>query len=492
MDNLKNKTKKNFELVITRYNEDINWSDNYIDYRTVYNKGDINVSYEHIKRQNIGRDGESPLYHIINNYNNLADITFFCQGAINDRDDQIISLEHWKKYINFEENHLYGFCIRRDLPNKDENFLNCPITFGDIYYKIFGKKYEQNFEWVSGMWISVHKNIIKSVPLEIYKKMYNLFYEYKFENDPTHRILAVHIERFLYHVFSDFSVNNQISLNSQPNMLYIYTFCVFINRHSKNDLINVLNLFITSLDLEVKKYKLIVYTNFIENINNNNIELRQYYDNSEKNRYNNNWLNLSYNKINIYKDLYDEFKCDFLWIDIDTIITYDISYLNNIDNIFLEQGGNCSIKKPIFENSSENIESRKYIQGNIWKLNIDLYNDLMICINKLDKLNLVLRYDLQDLFNYYIYFYDNKKFKNINIYGNNCFKNTLNGLAQWNINEMKHPYLEGLEKMYFKNDILRTQENTLKEIHFVTFTFYTFNNLYNTNIFKNIFKKYIK
>ena len=56
---------------------------------------------------------------------------------------------------------------------------------------------------------------------------------------------------------------------------------------------------------------------------------------------------------------------------------------------------------------------------------------------------------------------------------------------------MKHPYLEGLEKMYFKDNILRTRENTLKEIHFVTFTFYTFNNLYNTNIFKNIFKKYI-
>ena len=51
----------------------------------------------------------------------------------------------------------------------------------------------------------------------------------------------------------------------------------------------------------MKKYKLIVYTNFIENINNNNIELRQYYDNSEKNRYNNNWLNLSYNKINCIK-----------------------------------------------------------------------------------------------------------------------------------------------------------------------------------------------
>ena len=204
INNLNNKTKKNFELVITRYNEDISWSNNYINFRTIYNKGDTNVLYEYIKKDNIGRDGETALYHIINNYDNLADITFFCQGAINDRDDQIISLEDWKRYINFEENHLYGFSIRKDLPNKEENFVNCPIKFGDIYYKICGKKYEGNFEWVPGIWISVHKNIIKSVPIEIYKKMYNLFYEYKFENDPTHRILAIHIERLLYHIFKEY------------------------------------------------------------------------------------------------------------------------------------------------------------------------------------------------------------------------------------------------------------------------------------------------
>ena len=51
VDNLNNKTKKNFELVITRYNEDISWSDNYIDYRTIYNKGNENVSYEYIKNK---------------------------------------------------------------------------------------------------------------------------------------------------------------------------------------------------------------------------------------------------------------------------------------------------------------------------------------------------------------------------------------------------------------------------------------------------------
>ena len=58
--------------------------------------------------------------------------------------------------------------------------------------------------------------------------------------------------------------------------------------------------------------------------------------------YNSNWaeesdfLNLSFNKINIYKDLYDEFKMNFVWIDLDTFICSDISYLDDLPNIFLE------------------------------------------------------------------------------------------------------------------------------------------------------------
>tara|TARA_B100001175_G_scaffold312698_1_gene319125 strand:- start:3698 stop:4063 length:366 start_codon:yes stop_codon:yes gene_type:complete len=114
-------------------------------------------------------------------------------------------MENWKNYIKFENNHLYGFHERNDLPNINENFCNYTTKFGDLYYKIFEQPYKANFKWIPGMWISVHKNIIKSVPLEIYKKMYNLFYESKCNNDPTQRILAIHIERLLYHVFKDYS-----------------------------------------------------------------------------------------------------------------------------------------------------------------------------------------------------------------------------------------------------------------------------------------------
>ena len=36
---LDGKTKRDFEMVIARYDEDISWSDNYKAFRTVYNKG---------------------------------------------------------------------------------------------------------------------------------------------------------------------------------------------------------------------------------------------------------------------------------------------------------------------------------------------------------------------------------------------------------------------------------------------------------------------
>ena len=42
-----------------------------------------------------------------------------------------------------------------------------------------------------------------------------------------------------------------------------------------------------------------------------------------------------------FRDLYDEFKVDYAWIDVDTIITADISYVNELTNCFIDNGGNC-------------------------------------------------------------------------------------------------------------------------------------------------------
>ena len=273
-------------------------------------------------------------------------------------------------------------------------------------------------------------------------------------------------------------------------MIKFFSFCCFINRLSKDDLIFGLKLLLSSLDYYVKDYEFILYTNFDININNKNLKIRNYYDNSYKNYYDDIWLNLSLNKINIYKDLYDEKKENYIWIDLDTIVTYDISYLENIDHFFIEFGGNCDIPSQAIILNNFYLNVNRSIQGAVWKLNINLYNELINLFNDVQSKNLKIEYDVQGLIAYYLYYTLNGKFDNINIYGLNFYPHTINGLGIWSNNptQCKFSNLEGLNNMYNQNNILRTNYYPEKEIHFVMFTFYTLNEIKNSDEFKKLFE----
>ena len=199
---LNNKEKKNLEIVITRFDENLNYFKNYQEFLTIYNKGknDLSLNCKIVNRPNVGRDGETIFYHIINNWDNLSDITFFCQGHINDRNDQLITYSDFENYINTD--NIYFFKERNDLPNLDEKLLNFNIKFKYIYEEVFNKEYKKKFTWVSGMWISVKKNKIKNVPYNIYQNMLNLFDKYKLYDDPTCRMLAIHCERLVLHILT--------------------------------------------------------------------------------------------------------------------------------------------------------------------------------------------------------------------------------------------------------------------------------------------------
>jgi len=69
-------------LVIARYNEMIEWVLAYNDIAIVYNKGKrCDMPFQNLKPlTNIGREGHTYLYHIIENYNNFSKKTIFCQG----------------------------------------------------------------------------------------------------------------------------------------------------------------------------------------------------------------------------------------------------------------------------------------------------------------------------------------------------------------------------------------------------------------------------
>ena len=97
---------KYVEIVVSRYNENLNWILEYpfnqFQY-IIYNKG-INQDFvknnvtKIINLPNVGRCDHTYIYHIVNNFNNLATITVFFPGSIN-------SVEHKKiNAINILEN----------------------------------------------------------------------------------------------------------------------------------------------------------------------------------------------------------------------------------------------------------------------------------------------------------------------------------------------------------------------------------------------------
>jgi hypothetical protein len=82
---------ENIDIIISRFNEDLTWSleepFNKFKY-IVYNKGE-NDDFEKgnvkniIKLNNLGKNDHTYLYHIIENYHNLSNITIFFPGSLN-------------------------------------------------------------------------------------------------------------------------------------------------------------------------------------------------------------------------------------------------------------------------------------------------------------------------------------------------------------------------------------------------------------------------
>lgn len=79
--------EKTIDVVIARYNENLDWFKDEEPYRRVivYNKGNEYTKQcekmEVIQLENVGRDFHTYLYHIIHNYDNLADVTICLVGC---------------------------------------------------------------------------------------------------------------------------------------------------------------------------------------------------------------------------------------------------------------------------------------------------------------------------------------------------------------------------------------------------------------------------
>ena len=69
------------QIVIVRFDEDLNWTQYLTEETIIYNKGPkFKCGHKIINVPNLGMGIGLYLYHIVENYDNLADITLFIQG----------------------------------------------------------------------------------------------------------------------------------------------------------------------------------------------------------------------------------------------------------------------------------------------------------------------------------------------------------------------------------------------------------------------------
>jgi hypothetical protein len=165
----------NIEMVVSRYNEDLEWLKKKPFNKLpviIYNKG-INDNFykppllkKIVKLDNVGVCIHTYLYHIITEYNNLADITIFLPGSCTCRHKKKHTIETVNKTIKTQNSVFYVLDIEPSVSeftldkytladpknrslNNDNNMVKCdPRPFGIWYDKLFhGIKLEYWSRW---------------------------------------------------------------------------------------------------------------------------------------------------------------------------------------------------------------------------------------------------------------------------------------------------------------------------------------------------------
>jgi hypothetical protein len=186
----------NNQLIIARYNEDLLWLNEWKDKFDVivYNKGkkDLQENYTIIDLPNIGREAHTYLYHIVNNYDTLAENNIFLQGKIKDLGPNVYQdLNH---YINEIKEKGYSAPIGYMFGDyyKNIDFLADPLykdqvlskyfRLSDITFKDYIIKYFKNLPQYMPVSMKgcfgVSKKNIQSRPKEFYLNLLNSIPEY--------------------------------------------------------------------------------------------------------------------------------------------------------------------------------------------------------------------------------------------------------------------------------------------------------------------------
>jgi hypothetical protein len=206
---------KNIKIIISRYNECIEWTNSFKDNVIIYNKGnELPSEYNSIILPNVGREGHTYYYHIYNNYNNLADYNIFLQGYPFDHSPNII--DNIKNILNNENLELsFEFLSDRVIScNLDFCNYHHNLPLREVYNKIFNINISnKNIEFGAGAQFIVSKETILKNSKEFY---YNIIKLLDYSVNPIEGFV---IERFHKIIFSfNSKIINKFDIDSYKEL----------------------------------------------------------------------------------------------------------------------------------------------------------------------------------------------------------------------------------------------------------------------------------
>jgi hypothetical protein len=264
--------QKKFQIVVSRYNENVHWLKNYKEITLIYNKGLYNnylTDFQVLQLPNFGRESHTYLTHIIENYDKLAEYTIFFQGNI--KDHKPLSLEEY-----FQQKDFIGY-----LRNYETHLIKKPLMhFGKWKNEINNGSIKQSkkicFEWlkeliyfdenikeISTVWgalFSVSRNLIHKKPKIFYEHLLR-YVNYHVNPEEGH-----FFERCWYFIFSNDYIMKDIIKVKEID----YNIIDNDNDHYWSSLHDTLNLLINN-----KISKIILFPHYYFPINQNHIDFNK-------------------------------------------------------------------------------------------------------------------------------------------------------------------------------------------------------------------------
>jgi hypothetical protein len=372
------------EIVVARYNENLDWLKKIKKSKdikiTVYNKGLPDIDIPFIQLPNSGRESGTYLYHIINNYDKLADQTIFCQGdPIFHAPDLIELINKYRTKFEPVQPLSLSYWREDEPPHYEPNPPNPTIKATKNLW--FSNKGRVHVEYMNNDFVTLYPYHYTDIQInrlvDKFKNVYNIQNALKF-NIERFRLKDVNLDYLIPFCYAAiFSVNKEAILNNSVDFYNnIYSILMYDVRPGFLGKPMDQGLFLERLWMVIFNYK---------KYNKNYLSIKpNEYEVSTKNIVvKNNVINFNY--FNIYCQLY-------INITIDNI-QYAI-YISKLDIFFKKKESNISTILYNLESKRDKTIKKILKDETDYNVLITLKNNnLKLTINN----NIIINYDFNKI-----------------------------------------------------------------------------------------------